>query len=634
MRYEALWARDREGERHAFERFVDWSSSAAGATRAPRLPLRRLRAIGARPAHGRARDARARGRRAPPRRGARRPLPGRAPVAPRSTSSYSLKDDRGALRFERDAEVRGGNEAVIAFETWLETGDESLLERSSATTRRTAARPRAARMAALDPAGRSSPSRVPPDPSARRARRPVERDEAAPRSVTRCSRHRGGRPRLLLAHLLEYHRREARPRGGGSSAGRSSTRRSSSTTREALGGLELDGTSRRRSSGKSRSYTFTFPPQEHKFDAARAFDPRDARTRSASLVDDDNGIVTVCRGTDEARRAASDLLAPAGRSATRSSATRCCRFARAYARRAARRLSGADPLLERRPPRRATRSRPRRALLVARAELPLRPGTARVRQDLAAAPAWPSRSCGRESRRHHRAQPQGDPQLAPRRWSTRPTEQGLAFRGVEARRRGERDTLREPCVVTRTIGCLRRPGVPARRRHRLGLFARRTISTAAARRALRRRGGQFASPTCSPSAPPRGASSCSATRSNCRRSRRASHPEGSAPRCSSICSATTRRCPRTAGSSSRRPGGCIRTLPLHVGRVLRGSARSTPGRERADPRAASASAGSRSSTKGTAVASARRRRRSPPRSSGCSARVQRDAARAAARRAT
>ena len=44
-----------------------------------------------------------------------------------STSSYSIKAIEALYGFEREAEVKGGDDAVVSFETWIETGDESLL---------------------------------------------------------------------------------------------------------------------------------------------------------------------------------------------------------------------------------------------------------------------------------------------------------------------------------------------------------------------------------------------------------------------------------------------------------------------------------------------------------------------------
>ena len=77
--YRPFWAYDREGERRAFEEFVDFVSRAqASVPGHARLPLRRLRAVDARAADGHARDTRGGDRRVPARRGACRPAPGRA----------------------------------------------------------------------------------------------------------------------------------------------------------------------------------------------------------------------------------------------------------------------------------------------------------------------------------------------------------------------------------------------------------------------------------------------------------------------------------------------------------------------------------------------------------------------------
>jgi uncharacterized protein len=98
VRYEALWARDRDGERgvRAVRRL---GRRAPPPPSAPsRLPLRRLRAHRAHAADGRARDARTRGRRLPAPGSARRPLPDRAPVAPRLDVELLDQGDRGALR--------------------------------------------------------------------------------------------------------------------------------------------------------------------------------------------------------------------------------------------------------------------------------------------------------------------------------------------------------------------------------------------------------------------------------------------------------------------------------------------------------------------------------------------------------
>ncbi len=45
-----------------------------------------------------------------------------------STSSYSIKEIEKLYGFERTAEVAGGDESVVRFEEWVETGDDAILE--------------------------------------------------------------------------------------------------------------------------------------------------------------------------------------------------------------------------------------------------------------------------------------------------------------------------------------------------------------------------------------------------------------------------------------------------------------------------------------------------------------------------
>ena len=126
-----------------------------------------------------------------------------------SVESYSIKAIEELYGFVRTAEVVGGDESTVLFEKWLESGDDALLDESRPTTRRTAARrsrstsgsssggPRGCRGAAA---------------GARQPEAPEERDAERASLEARCSRAaEEGTPRRLLAQLLDYHRREAKP---------------------------------------------------------------------------------------------------------------------------------------------------------------------------------------------------------------------------------------------------------------------------------------------------------------------------------------------------------------------------------------------------------------------------------------
>ena len=182
-----------------------------------------------------------------------------------------------------------------------------------------------------------------------------------------------------------------------------------------------------------------------------------------------------------------DARPPAGRrrQARRADAVR------APIRRRGGRLSRAHSRARAAAARRAARPRTGRGCTLARGELPLRAGPARLREDVAGRPDGDRAHAGGEARRRHLAQPQGDPQLPPCR-AARGRPARVRVRRRQARRAGDRDRVREP-VHGHVEGrrCLRRPGVPARRGHRVGLLARgrrHPRGGAAARRALRRRG--------------------------------------------------------------------------------------------------------------------------------------------------
>ncbi|MGH3114246.1 MAG: TM0106 family RecB-like putative nuclease, partial [Gaiellaceae bacterium] len=128
VRYEAAWARNRDGEREIFERFVDW------------MVERRRRYPGAHVYHYASYE-----------RSALRRLMGEHATREAevddflrhdvlvdlyrvvkqslraSVESYSIKAIEALYGFERTAEVSGGDESTVRFEKWLESGDDSLL---------------------------------------------------------------------------------------------------------------------------------------------------------------------------------------------------------------------------------------------------------------------------------------------------------------------------------------------------------------------------------------------------------------------------------------------------------------------------------------------------------------------------
>ena len=231
-RYEALWGRDRDGERRAFEHFVDWV-----VERRRRYPGMHVYHYAAYERTALTRLMGEHGTReqevddVPARGGARRPLPRRQAGAPASVDSYSIKAIEKLYGFVRTADVAGGDESIVRFEEWIETGDDALLddiERYNEEDCRSTVELHEWLLELRPP---EMPWRAPPELSAaERGGRGARRRAGGARGAA--ARRSGGG---LAAAPARSPRRlppaRAASRGGGSGfAGRSSTIRSSSRT--------------------------------------------------------------------------------------------------------------------------------------------------------------------------------------------------------------------------------------------------------------------------------------------------------------------------------------------------------------------------------------------------------------------
>ena len=291
MRYEAAWAHDREGERATSS--ASSTGSSRGGARYPDLhvyhyasyePTALNRLMGE---HGTREDE------------VDDLLRGEVLVdlyrvvkqaLRASVARYSIKEIEELYGFERTAEVSGGDESIVLFEQWLETGDDALLDEIEALQR--GGLPldrRAPRLAARDSARPSLPWRPPPEPRAvprdergcapKRARAPGRAARAVGRGGRRALAHRAA-PRLppprgeaglvgVLPHVSAA-RRGGADRGHGQRSAGSSWSASRSPTR-------------------ARSSTrFASPQQEHKI-GGDAVDPatredlrRDGRRRAGT----------------------------------------------------------------------------------------------------------------------------------------------------------------------------------------------------------------------------------------------------------------------------------------------------------------------------------------------------------------
>ena len=293
--YRALWGTDRNGERRAFERFVDWV-----VERRRRYPGMHVYHYAA---YERTALTRLMGEHGTREQEVDALLRGEVLIdlyrvvkqaLQASVDSYSIKAVEKLYGFVRTAEVAGGDESVVRFEEWMETGDDALLdevERYNEEDCRSTVELHEWLLELRPPA---VPWRAPPE-LRQRTEAAEERDaERASLEARLLEGAEEGSPRRLLGHLVDYHQREQRPGWWAWFRWPQLDDQELVEDRTAIGGLTWD----RRPpevEDKSHAYRMTFPAQEHKLDR-EGFGPDDRR-RFRLRVDDDAGVVTLLRST-------------------------------------------------------------------------------------------------------------------------------------------------------------------------------------------------------------------------------------------------------------------------------------------------------------------------------------------------
>jgi uncharacterized protein len=346
IRYEAIWAKGRAEEKAAFERFVDW------------LVERRRRHPGLHVYHYAAYE-----------RTALRRLMGEHATREdeiddflrgdvlvdlyritlqalrASVDSYSIKVVEQLYGFERTAEVTGGDESAVLFDQWLESRDDTILEQVQLYNEEDCRSTVALHEWLLGQRPAGMPWRAPPEERERKEEA-VERDAA--RAELREALLDGAaeeEPRWLLAHLLDYHRREAKPQWWEWFFHLSLDEQELIDDTDTIGGLQLDGEPE--PDKQSLVYRFSFPEQEHKIGGS-AVDPRTEKSYSVQ-VDDEQGVVYLWRGRKRADEPLPDALIPAPPIPDWVKREALDRVARSYLAGDGR-YSALVDLLERRPP--------------------------------------------------------------------------------------------------------------------------------------------------------------------------------------------------------------------------------------------------------------------------------------------
>jgi predicted RecB family nuclease len=317
--YEPFWAFDPEGERTAFEKFVDFVSERRRVF--PKMhiyhyaayePSTLARLMGAHATREEEIDELLRGEVLVDllqvvRQGLRA-----------GVESYGLKEIEQFF-FAREADVGSGNEAVIEFERWLDDHDSTRLDGIAAYNREDCLATLelrdwllARRLEAEGVHRVEIPFLPPPERDL-----PVETDDAPDETkrlrdaLLDCAEEGDGR--LLAARLLEYHKREARPAWWWYFRRREMTDEELVDDGEAQGCLEHDG-NEPVPVKKSLEWTFTFPAQQHHFDEGKGGeDPHEDGTGwTVTALDNTTGTVTLSRGKAKRDERLPTSLVPGG----------------------------------------------------------------------------------------------------------------------------------------------------------------------------------------------------------------------------------------------------------------------------------------------------------------------------------
>jgi len=227
--------------------------------------------------------------------------------------NYSIKSIEAFYMGKRDTEVTEGGDSIVAFERYLETGDGALLEaieryneddcRSTHLLREWLL---ARREEAIERFGeipwRSPAAPQDPDPKLQAELDALHAALTAGIPENAKDRDDDGRARWLMAQLIDYHRREAKP-GWWAYFERSEADEEQLTEldSEALGKLTVAaGIAPIPLPAPSHSvlHTLRFPPQEHKIAPGKAADPATGKQVTVESLDNTTGTVRIARGAN------------------------------------------------------------------------------------------------------------------------------------------------------------------------------------------------------------------------------------------------------------------------------------------------------------------------------------------------
>ncbi|MEX2645325.1 MAG: TM0106 family RecB-like putative nuclease [Gaiellaceae bacterium] len=241
---------------------------------------------------------------------------------------YSLKNVE-QFYMQREAELRAGDDSILLYERWREQRDDAILRGIEEYNEEDCLSTHLLRQWLLERKAEAEAEwgtaiewREPPE-----AREPAEEEVEAKEERERLRAElldRGDDALRLAGHLLEYHRREAKPVWWAFFDRLERTSEELVEDAEAIGGLELVG------EVAERTYAFRFPLQQHKLEPGDGvIDPVTGKgTGTIAELDDVAGTLTLHRGPQVAERPLPRALIPGGPFDTRVQRDALVRLAR------------------------------------------------------------------------------------------------------------------------------------------------------------------------------------------------------------------------------------------------------------------------------------------------------------------
>ena len=307
QKYTAFWGHDDAGEKRAFEQFVDLVMQRLAADPAlhiyhyaPYEPTAMKKLAGRHATRETELDALLRGGvfvdlYRVVRQGIRT-----------SQDSYSIKKLEPFYMGQRETEVVGGAQSIEAYEEWLETTDQSILDDIEAYNRDDCESTLHLRNWLEDRRAEAvqqfgdipRPSEDDKAPSAQVSELDAaigELNNALTGDVPETGATSVQHGRWLLAKLLEWHRRENKSEWWRHFELQDMTDDELFEDREALAGLEYEGVVGTVKRSQVHRYRFD-PEQDHKMGVGNQADPRSGKGVTVVALDDEQGTIDIKRG--------------------------------------------------------------------------------------------------------------------------------------------------------------------------------------------------------------------------------------------------------------------------------------------------------------------------------------------------